>query len=68
MADLIPIIQTALFERFGERLEFDGELAGLDEIARISAHRVHRRYRARWYRAAVAAIVVRLRPLGPFEE
>lgn len=47
MADLIPIIQTALFERFGERLEFDGELAGLDEIARISAHRVHRRYRAR---------------------
>ena len=43
----VPIIQTALFERFGERLEIDGNVAGLDEIARISAHRVHRRYLAR---------------------
>lgn len=47
MPDPVPIIQTALFERFGERLEIDGDLAGLDELARISAHRVHRRYLAR---------------------
>lgn len=47
MLDPVPMIQTALFERFGERLEIDGGLAGLDEIARISAHRVHRRYLAR---------------------
>ena len=47
MPDPIPLIQTALFERFGERLEIGGDLAGLDEIARISAHRVHRRYLAR---------------------
>jgi len=47
MPNPVPIIQTALFERFGERLEIDGDLAGLDELARISAHRVHRRYLAR---------------------
>src|SRR6478736_8817486 len=47
MSDPVPLIQTALFERFGERLEIDDGLAGLDEIARISAHRVHRRYLAR---------------------
>ena len=28
-------------------MEIDGDLAGLDELARISAHRVHRRYLAR---------------------
>jgi hypothetical protein len=43
----VPLIQTALFERFGERLDIGDELAGLDEIARISAHCVHRRYLAR---------------------
>jgi nitroreductase/FMN reductase [NAD(P)H] len=47
MPDPVPLIQTALFERFGERLEIGDDLAGLDEIARISAHRVHRRYLAR---------------------
>ena len=47
MPDPVPLIQTALFERFGERLEIGDGLAGLDEIARISAHRVHRRYLAR---------------------
>jgi len=47
MSDPVPLIQTALFERFGERLEIGDGLAGLDEIARISAHRVHRRYLAR---------------------
>src|SRR5262249_32881739 len=31
----------------GEQLEIDTDLAGLEEIARISTHRVHRRYLAR---------------------
>ncbi len=47
MPDLATIIQAALSERFGERLEVDADLSGLDEIARIAAHRVHRRYLAR---------------------
>jgi len=47
MPDLVPLIKVALFERFGERLEIDADLAGIDEIARISTHRVHRRYLAR---------------------
>lgn len=47
MPDLAPLIQAALLERFGERLEIDAGLQGLDEIARIAAHRVHRRYLAR---------------------
>jgi nitroreductase/FMN reductase [NAD(P)H] len=44
MPDLAPFIQSALSERFGERLKIDGGLTGLDELARIAAHRVHRRY------------------------
>lgn len=47
MPDLATITQAALSERFGERLEVDAGLSGLDEIARIAAHRVHRRYLAR---------------------
>jgi nitroreductase len=47
MPDLVPLIKAALFERFGEGLEIDPDLAGVDEIARISTHRVHRRYLAR---------------------
>ena len=47
MPDLVPSIQAALLERFGERLEIDAGLSGLDELARIAAHRVHRRYLAR---------------------
>ncbi|MGB8758289.1 MAG: nitroreductase family protein [Pseudolabrys sp.] len=47
MPDLATMIQAALSERFGERLEVDADLSGLDEIARIAAHRVHRRYLAR---------------------
>ncbi|HEY6254269.1 MAG TPA: nitroreductase family protein, partial [Xanthobacteraceae bacterium] len=33
-------------ERFGERLPVDPSLAGLDELARIAGHRVHRDFRA----------------------
>ena len=46
MPDLAQSIQAALSERFGERLDVDA-LPGLDELARIAAHRVQRRYLAR---------------------
>jgi nitroreductase len=35
-------IEANLAERFGERLPVDPTLAGLDELARIAGHRVHR--------------------------
>jgi nitroreductase len=35
-------IEDSLAERFGERLPVDPTLAGLDELARIAGHRVHR--------------------------
>jgi nitroreductase/FMN reductase [NAD(P)H] len=47
MPDFVQLIKAALLERFGERLEIDSDLAGLEEISRISTHRVHRRYLAR---------------------
>jgi len=47
MPELAQSIQAALLERFGERLEIDASLAGLEELARIAAHRVQRRYLAR---------------------
>lgn len=37
-------IRNALFERFGERIEPDADLPGLDELARLAARRVHRRF------------------------
>jgi nitroreductase/FMN reductase [NAD(P)H] len=40
-------IQSALSERFGESIAVDSALTGLDELARISGHRVHRRYTER---------------------
>ena len=47
MPDLTQSIQAALSERFGERIAVDPALPGLDELHRIAAHRVHRRYLAR---------------------
>ncbi len=47
MSGPAAFIQTAFSERFGERLEVNADLPGLEEIARIAAHRVHRRYLAR---------------------
>jgi nitroreductase len=41
-AKLAASIQESLAERFGERLQVDPGLAGLDELARIAGHRVHR--------------------------
>jgi nitroreductase/FMN reductase [NAD(P)H] len=40
-------VQAALSERFGERLKIGAGLSGLDELARIAAHRVHRNFLAR---------------------
>ncbi|HEX3440986.1 MAG TPA: hypothetical protein VHT93_11630 [Pseudolabrys sp.] len=39
---LATSIEASLAERFGERLPVDPALAGLDELARIGGHRVHR--------------------------
>lgn len=44
MPDAVQTIQNSLFERFGERFEVDPNLSGLDELARLSARRVCRRY------------------------
>jgi nitroreductase len=38
------LIEEALSERFGEALAVDPNLPGLDELARIAGHRVHRRF------------------------
>jgi nitroreductase len=37
-------LETVLGERFGEDVAVDPALDGLDELLRIAAHRVHRRY------------------------
>ena len=47
MPDPAQSMQAALSARFGERLEIDTSLPGLDELARIAAHRVIRRYQPR---------------------
>jgi FMN reductase [NAD(P)H] len=46
MSDLASSIQSALAERFGERIAVDPALDGLDELTRIAMHRTHRRYLA----------------------
>ena len=38
------LIEDLLAERFGERCPVDPDLPGLDELARIAGHRVHRRF------------------------
>ena len=40
--ELATRIEESLAQRFGERLPVDPALAGLDELARIAGHRVHR--------------------------
>ena len=47
MPGLTSLIREALMERFGEELRVGNDLSGLDGLARIAAHRVHRRYTAR---------------------
>jgi nitroreductase/FMN reductase [NAD(P)H] len=51
------VIQTALFERFGENFEVDGSLSGLPELARIAAHRVTRRYTPRGIEPALLRLL-----------
>jgi nitroreductase/FMN reductase [NAD(P)H] len=41
------LIRDSLNHRFGEAIEVDQNLAGLDELARIAGRRVHRRYTER---------------------
>lgn len=43
-ADPAQVLCDALFERFGERLDHDPALPELDDLARMSARRVCRRY------------------------
>ena len=43
-ASIGDTIGDALQARFGETLELDEDIAGLDELARIAKRRVHRRY------------------------
>ncbi|HEY7664276.1 MAG TPA: nitroreductase family protein [Xanthobacteraceae bacterium] len=50
------LIEASLAERFGERFAIDPALAGLDELARIAGHRVHRRFLPR----AVEPALIRL--------
>src|SRR6185437_1362028 len=44
MSDLVHRIETALADRFGEQFRADAAPAGLEELARMAAHRVCRRY------------------------
>jgi nitroreductase len=39
---LVASVEDSLAERFGERLQVDPALDGLEELARIAGHRVHR--------------------------
>ena len=50
------LIEDSLAERFGEAFAVDPSLPGLDELARIAGHRVHRRFLPR----AVEPDLVRL--------
>jgi nitroreductase len=47
MPDHASSIRNSLKHRFGETLAVDGDLAGLDALARIADRRVHRRYDGR---------------------
>jgi len=47
MPDAVETIQNALFERFGERIAVDGNLPGLEELARLAGRSVRRRFLAR---------------------
>jgi len=47
MPDMVQFIRSALLERFGEEVEVDAGLAGLDELGRIASRRVHRRWTGR---------------------
>jgi nitroreductase/FMN reductase [NAD(P)H] len=50
-------IEASLAERFGEHLSVDPTLAGLDELARIAGHRVHRDFLDREVEPALLRLV-----------
>lgn len=47
MTDVVDKLKAALSERFGESFPIPENLAGIEELAHIAAHRVCRRYDAR---------------------
>jgi nitroreductase/FMN reductase [NAD(P)H] len=51
-------IRAALAERFGEDFSVDPDLAGLDELARLAARRVHRRFADRPIEPALLRLLV----------
>ena len=46
-ATFVASLKDALAARFGEKFKVDPALPGLDELARIASHRVHRRFLAK---------------------
>jgi len=60
-------IEDSLAERFGERLQVDPALAGLDELARIAGHRVHRDFSIGWSNPALLRLLCAWRLVGPLE-
>ena len=50
-------IEAALFERFGEDFAVDPALSGLDELARMAAHRSHRHYLPRQVEPALLRLL-----------
>jgi nitroreductase len=56
-SELAARIEASLAERFGERLPVDPALAGLDELARIAGHRVHRDFLDRPVEAALLRLL-----------
>ncbi len=51
-------IRAALAERFGEDFSVDPNLAGLDELARLAARRVHRRFAEKPIEPALLRLLV----------
>ncbi|MBI3705461.1 MAG: nitroreductase family protein [Rhizobiales bacterium] len=57
MPDFAQSIQAALSERFGERLAVDPALPGLEELSRLAARRVCRRYLPREVEASLLRLL-----------
>ena len=60
MSDLVHRIESTLAERFGERFHADAAPSGRDTLARMTARRVCRRYRAQ------DVAILRIEQLYPF--
>ena len=61
------MIEDALAQRFGVKCPVDPALPGLDELARIARHRVHRRFLPRAV-APELSTSLRLRVVGAVQE